>query len=96
MRNPLTFRIESWIGSIFVLAFSAFLVGIFFLAVRNFGLDADILASSNSKVRLKAISIEEKVLIDNWIVKNNPGISASEIGYRYLIKKYPDKPWTEK
>ncbi|MDO8676525.1 MAG: hypothetical protein Q7K16_02645 [Candidatus Azambacteria bacterium] len=96
MRNPLTFHIESWVGSLFVLAFSAFIVGIFILAVRNFGLDADILASSNSEVKFKTVSAEEKVLIDDWLTKNNPGVSVPEVGYRYLIKKYPDKPWLEK
>ena len=96
MKNPLTFRVESWLGSVFVLAFSAFLVGIFVLAVRNFGFDAEILASSNSGVKFRTVSAEEKVLIDNWLTRTNPGIPASEIGYRYLIKKYPDNPWVEK
>ena len=96
MRNPLTFRIESWVGSVFVLAFSGFLVGVFILAVQNFGFDADILASSSSRVRLQTVSAEERALIDGWLGKTNVGISAEDVGYRYLIKKYPDKPWADR
>ena len=94
MRNPLTFCIESWLGSVFVLAFSAFLVGWFFIAMKNFDSEMQILVSPN--VKLKTISPEEKILIEEWIKKTNPGLSAQEVGYRYLIKKYPDKPWLNK
>jgi len=96
MRNPLTFHIESWVGAVLVLAVSAFLVGIFVIAVKNFGTDAEILAASDSRVKIRTISAEEKALIDSWLAKTNTGISAEDVGYRYLIKKYPDKPWADR
>lgn len=94
MKNPLTFRVESWLGSVVVLAVSAFLVGWFLIAVRNFNSDTEILNSSSTKLR--TVSPEEKSLIDQWLQQDNIGISASEVGYRYIIQKFPDKPWLTK
>jgi hypothetical protein len=94
MKNPLTFRIESWLGSVVVLAVAAFLVGWFLIAMRNFNSDAEILNSSS--VKLRTVSPEEKSLIDQWLRQDNVGISASEVGYRYIIQKFPDKPWLTK
>lgn len=91
MRNPLAFKIESWLGAIIVLVVSAFLVGWFLIAVRNFNSDTEILNSSSAKLR--TVSPEEKLLIDQWLQQDNIGISASEVGYRYIIQKFPDKPW---
>ncbi|MDP2933423.1 MAG: hypothetical protein Q8N81_04805 [bacterium] len=94
MKNPLTFKIESWLGSAIVLIFSAFLVGWFLIAMRNFNSDAEILNSSSTK--LKIVSPVERSLIDQWLQQDNIGISASEVGYRYIVKKFPDKPWLAK
>ena len=94
MKNPLTFRIESWLGSVIVLVVSAFLVGWFLIAVKNFSSETEILNSSGAK--LKIVSPEEKSLIDQWLQQDNVGISASEVGYRYIVKKFPDKPWLAK
>ena len=94
LRNPLTFHVESWVGSVFVLLFSAFLVGLFAIAVKNFGSDTEVLASSSTK--LKTVSTEERTLIDAWLGKTDTGISVREVGYRYIIKKYPDKPWLDR
>lgn len=96
MRNPLTFNVESWVGSVLVLAFSAFMLGIFFIAVKNFGSDADVLAASDSGLKLKTVSAEEKALIDGWVKKTNNSLSVEDVGYRYIIKQYPDKPWTDR
>ena len=79
-----------------VLIVAVFLVGIFIIAVKNFGTDAEILSSSANGVRIRTVSAQEKVLIDSWLAKSNVGISAEDVGYRYIIKKYPDKPWTER
>ena len=95
MKNLLTFRIESWVGSVIVLVFSAFLLGIFVVAVKNFSFDTEILAASDAGLKFKTISAEEKVLIDGWLAKTNTSISVQDVGYRYLIKKYPDKPWLD-
>jgi hypothetical protein len=94
MKNPLTFKIESWLGSVIVLIVSAFLVGWFLIAVRNFNSDTEILNSSITKLR--TVSPEEKSSIDQWLQQDNIGISASEVGYRYIIQKFPDKPWLTK
>lgn len=94
MKNPLTFRVESWLGSVFVLIISAFFVGFFIIAVKNFNSDTDILNSSS--VKLRTVSPEEKSMIDQWLQQNNIGISAPEVGYRYIIQKFPDKPWLAK
>ena len=94
MKNPLTFKIESWLGSVIVLIFSAFLVGWFLIAVKNFNSETEILNFSGTK--LKTVSPEEKSLIDQWLRQDNIGISAPEVGYRYIIKKFPDKPWATK
>ncbi len=94
MKNPLTFRVESWLGSVIVLAVSAFLVGWFLISVKNFNSDNEILNSSG--VRLRTVSPEEKSLIDQWLQQDRVGISASEVGYRYIIQKFPDKPWLAK
>ena len=94
MRNPLTFQIESWVGSVIVLIFSAFLIGVVVIAVKNFDSDAEVLFSTSTK--LKTVSYEERTLIDTWIAREAPGISVKEVGYRYVIKQYPDKPWLEK
>jgi hypothetical protein len=94
MKNPLTFKVETWLGSVFILLISAFLVGWLLIAVKNFNSDTEILNSSGAK--LKIVSPEEKSLIDQWLRQDNIGISATEVGYRYIIKQFPDKPWLSK
>ncbi len=94
MRNPATFVIESWVGGVFVLIFSMFFIGLFFIALKNF--DSDNLILSASANNLKNISSSERELIDEWVSANNPGLSVQEVGYRFIIKKYPDKPWLKK
>lgn len=94
MKNPLTLKIESWIGMAFVLLFSAFLIGLLLIAVKNFNSDSEILGSTS--VKLKTVSPEERLLIDQWLQRDNIGISAAEVGYRYIVKKFPNKPWTER
>lgn len=95
MKNPLTLKVESWVGSAIVLIFSIFLVGIFILAVKNFGSDTEILAVSDTKMKIRTISEEEKTLIDSWLVKKDTGVSVKEVGYRFIVKRYPDRPWLE-
>jgi len=95
MKNPLTFRIESWVGAVLVLGFSAFFVGLFVVALQNYSSDLDILNSSGAKVR--TISPQEKALIDKWLTKSDIGISVQEVGYRYILQNFPNRPWlTEK
>lgn len=91
MKNPLTLKVESWLGSFIVLLISAFLVGWFLIAVRNFGSDSEALNSSTFE--LKTVSPEERLLIDQWLRQNNIGDSAGGANYRYIIRQFPDKPW---
>ncbi len=91
MKNQLTIRIETWLGIVLVLAISASLVGFFIIAVRNFNSDVDILNATSAQVRI--VSPQEKALIDQWLKDNNTGISAADVGYKYILNKFPDKPW---
>lgn len=94
MKNPLTFTIESRLGAIFVLLFSAFLIGLLLVAIKNFNSDTEVLATSGTKLR--TISVREKSLIDQWLQDNNIEVDVRETGYRDVIKKYPNRPWLTK
>lgn len=91
MRNPFTVRIETWLGGVLILAVSAFLVGFFVLALKNFNSDTDILNATGAKIRI--ISSQEKLLMDKWLKENNTGLSVQDVGYRYILMKFPDRPW---
>lgn len=93
MKNILTFHIESWLGAVYVLLVAAFLVGLFLIAMKNFNSDNEILNASGSS--LKTISSVERQAIDSWLVENSK-LSTKEVGYRFIIQKYPDKPWLER
>jgi hypothetical protein len=94
MKNPFTLKIESWLGLAFVILFSAFLIGLFLIALKNFNSDTEIIDSMGAKLRV--VSSEERLLIDRWLQKNNIGVSAAEVGYRYIIQKFPGRPWIER
>jgi len=94
MRNPLALKVESRVGMVLVFLFSAFLVGFFLIAVKNLGSDTDILNATGTS--LKIVSPEERLLIDQWLKQENIGLSVKEVGYRYIIQKFPDKPWLAK
>lgn len=91
LRNPLTLHIESWLGSVFIIALSLFFVGLLFIAVKNFDSDNRILNANSTKV--KSVSAQERRLIDEWLGRNQIELSVGEAGYRNIVKKYPDKPW---
>jgi hypothetical protein len=91
VKNPLSLKVESWFGSIIILSISAFLVGFFLVAVRNFSSDAETVDFSTLK--LKTVSPEEKLLIDQWLRQNNGETSSKETNYRRIIQQFPDKPW---
>jgi len=91
MKNPLTQKVESWFGAFIVLSFSAFLVGWFLIAVKNFSSDTD--SVSFSALRLETVSPEEKLLIDQWLKQNNFKASQVKANYRRIIQQFPDKPW---
>lgn len=90
MRNFLTIEIESYVGAIFVTLLAVFFIGIMFVMLKNF--DSDITVITSEQVQVRTISATERVLIQDWIKENNVKI-PEEVGYRYLIEKYPSRPW---
>ena len=74
-----------------ILAISASLVGFFIIAVKNFNSDVDILNATGVQVR--NISPQEKQMIDQWLEENNTGISVQDVGYKYILNKFPNRPW---
>ncbi len=91
MRSPLTFRIESAVGSIFVLIFTAFMIGLFFIANKNFESELDILSIANPTA--KTYAKRETILINKWVEENKILIPSGKSRIRYLLEQYPDRPW---
>lgn len=83
-------QVESYLGAIFICIFTAFFIGLLFIAMKNYNSDMSILNSEQARIR--GISITEAVLIRDWVKENNIEIPEGK-GFRYIIKKYPDKPW---
>lgn len=90
MMNPLTTQVESRLGATYISLLTLFFVGLIFIALKNFNSDSDILNSQTAQV--KTISNTERYLIDSWI-KDNQIVIPEGRGYRYVIQKYPSKPW---
>lgn len=77
-------------GAIFIMAFAVFSIGLVFISIKNFNSDITIITSE--QVQVKTISATERELIRNWISENKVEI-PEEVGYRYLVQKYPSRPW---
>ena len=77
-----------------MLALSLFFIGFLFNAVNSFESDLDIL-SSQGEVRIKVLSVSEKNLINEWVSQNEIIVPKSDAYYKYILKKYPDKPWLQ-
>ena len=90
MRNPITFRTESMLGSVFVSIFSVFLISILIIEMKNFNSDIDTLDINNTHIKFP--SMNERLVVKKWVEENNIKIPEGK-GYRYLAKQYPDKPW---
>lgn len=88
--NPLTTQVESRLGAAYISLMALFFVGLIFIAMKNFNSDAVLLEADQTRV--KTISGTERILIENWVRENNIELPEGE-GYRYLIRKYPNKPW---
>lgn len=71
--------------------FALFMVGFMFLAVGQFNDDVDVI-SSYQEAKIKTISQTERVLIEDWVKSNGVTIPEGK-GYRYVISRYPTKPW---
>ncbi|OGN13425.1 MAG: hypothetical protein A3J47_01570 [Candidatus Yanofskybacteria bacterium RIFCSPHIGHO2_02_FULL_43_22] len=90
MRNLLTIEIESYVGAIFISLLAVFFIGFMFTSIKNFNSDVTIITSE--QVQVKTISATERELIRSWIRDNKVEI-PEEVGYRYLLEKYPSRPW---
>lgn len=88
--NPLTTQVESRLGAAYVSLMALFFIGLIFIALKNFSSDVLILEADQAQV--KTISGTERRLIENWVKDNDVIIPEGE-GFRYLIRKYPNKPW---
>lgn len=90
MENPLTTQVESRLGAAYISLMALFFIGLIFIALKNF--NSDVVLLEADQARVKTISSTERTLIENWVLGNDIKIPEGE-GYRYLIKKYPNKPW---
>lgn len=88
--NLITNQVESRLGAFYVSVFALFMIGLIFIALKNFNSDNIILDSG--EVRVKNISNAERILIAEWAKQNNVKIPESK-GIRYIIQQYPDRPW---
>ncbi len=90
MRNPLTFQVESYMGAAFVAALCCFLVAMFFISVKNFTSDLDIMNATTPQLKRGATTQQE--LVDNWLAEN--GITLPEgTTYQEILHLFPTKPW---
>ena len=88
--NPLTTQVESRLGAAFITLLALFFVGLIFIALKNF--NSDVVLLEADQTRIKTISSTERMLIGNWVSENNIELPEGE-GYRYVIRKYSNKPW---
>jgi len=88
--NPLTTQIESRLGAAYISLLAMFFIGLIFIALKNFNSDTIVLGAQNAQV--KTISNTERYLIEGWVKENQIEIPEGK-GYRYVIQKYPSKPW---
>ena len=77
-------------GATFISLLTVFFIALIFIAMKN--LDSDVAVINSEQVQVKTISATERVLIQNWIRENEIKI-PEEVGYGYLIGKYPSRPW---
>jgi hypothetical protein len=94
MRNPLTFRVESSLGAVFISLLSLFFIGILFISMKNLDSDLSVLTSTTSEVKVRNIAQSEVILIQEWVAVNKIVIPEGS-GYRYLLRKYPSRPWLD-
>lgn len=93
MKNPLTLRTESSLGAVFISLLSLFFIGLIFISIKNFNSDIDIMNGTyNNNPRVVRVSQTELILIQSWVQDNNIVIPDGS-GYKYLLRKYPSKPW---
>ena len=90
MKNFATFRVESWLGSLFILAFASFFVGLLFVSMKNY--DSE-LTSNNSAIASAYGSPRERSVMNQWAEKNNINAPLGPNRVRWFLSNYPDRPW---
>lgn len=90
IKNFLTFRVESALGAVFIVGLSSLFIGFLFTSMKSFNADVEMVDVNPASV--KYISYTERSLIDKWVSDNKIEIPKDK-GYRYVIGKYPEKPW---
>ncbi|MEK7125108.1 MAG: hypothetical protein AAB864_01805 [Patescibacteria group bacterium] len=90
MENPLTFKVESYLGIGFLALFSGFLIAFFFIAVKNLHSELDILEATQVEVRTP-LTVQRE-LIQRWMETNHIELPKGQ-SYRHLLQMYPDRPW---
>lgn len=92
MRNPLTFQVESFLGTVFISLSALFFIGLIFTAIENFNSDLDIMSVDLNSPRIRSVSQTELILIRKWAKENSIAMVEGR-GYKHLIRKYPSRPW---
>lgn len=92
MKNPLTFRVESSLGAVFISLLALFFIGLIFIAIKNFNSDIDIMNGTYDNSRIIRVSQTEQILIQAWVHDNNIDVPDG-LSYKYLLRKYPGRPW---
>ena len=69
MRNPLSFRVESLMGSLFLASIALFFVAFLFIAMKNFNSDieSETVQTANQFWRIKKISELNKQILEKEI-----------------------------
>ena len=94
MKNPITVHVESSLGVVFISLIAFFFIGLMFVAVKNFEADIDIMTATSVSTKITHLSDSERLLILEWVEYNDVQIPEGS-GYKYLVRKYPDRPWLD-
>mgnify|MGYP001592713850 CR=1 FL=1 len=94
MKNPLTYKMESSLGAVFISLLALFFIGLLFIAIKNFNTDIDIMTVSSNTPNIRKISDSELALVQEWIKINHVEIPEGR-GYNYLMRRYPGRPWLD-
>jgi hypothetical protein len=91
-KNPITYKVESYMGASYACLLAAFFGSLIIIAVKNFETDIDIMSATSNTNKVSHVSETERTLIEEWVDRNDVLIPEGK-GYRYLINEYPDRPW---
>lgn len=94
MKNPITFRVESSLGAVFISLLSFFFIGLLFISIKSYETELDIMIATATNNKVGRFSESEKVLIRDWILDNDVELPEGS-GYKYLLRKHPDRPWLD-